>query len=94
MLDIPPESFLDGWLLSMMGNCVPLQYMAAVVEGFRAGGWVFLRRLVLAYLLFLRERLLGSRDQAEFLELVSVRAGQEVGSQWQQVVDSVRSLSE
>lgn len=47
---IPAESFLDGWLLSLMGNCVPLQFMAGVVEGFREGGWSFLRKLVLCYL--------------------------------------------
>lgn len=66
-----------------MGNCVPLQFMATVVEGLRQEGWLFLRQLILAYLQFLSERLLGSRDESEFLELVSVNSGRELGSQWQ-----------
>lgn len=66
-LDIIPECFLNGWLLSLMSNCIPIEFMPEVVDNFRREGWNFIYRLVLTYLLLLKERLMLSGDQAEFL---------------------------
>ena len=75
-----------------MSNCVPIEHMPQIVDQFRKDGWQFIYRLVLTYLLFLKEKLLMSDDQAEFLETLSSQAAREVGVHWGRVIDSTHKL--
>ena len=45
-------------------------------------GWSSTYKLVVTYLLYLKERLLLSQDQAEFLQCLSTQAGRDVGNIW------------
>jgi hypothetical protein len=63
-LDIIPECFINGWFLSLMSNCIPIEYMPEVIDKFRQDGWQFIYKLIVTYLLYLKERLLFSNDQA------------------------------
>ena len=85
-LDIIPDCFLNGWFLSLMSNCIPIEYMPDVIDKFRKHGWNFIYRLIVSYLTFLKERLLVSEDQAEFLQYLSAQAGREVGTEWPRLV--------
>jgi len=85
-LDIIPECFINGWFLSLMSNCIPIEYMPPVIDKFRQDGWQFVYRLIVAYLLYLKERLLFSNDQAEFLQYLSSQAGREVGAEWPDLI--------
>ena len=58
-----------------MSNCIPIEYMPEVIDKFRQDGWQFIYKLIVTYLLFLKERLLFSNDQAEFLQYLSTQAG-------------------
>ena len=40
----------------------------------------------MTYLLYLKERLLFSGDQAEFLQYLSSQAGREVGGEWPELI--------
>lgn len=53
-INVAAEVFLHGWLLALMGNCIPLEHMHAVVEKFRKDGWRFIYRLVITYLLCMK----------------------------------------
>ena len=63
-LDIIPECFINGWFLSLMSNCIPIEHMPEVIDRFRQDGWHFIYKLIVTYLLYLKERLLFSNDQA------------------------------
>lgn len=63
-LDIIPDCFLNGWLLSLMSNCIPIEHMPEILSEFMKKGWASTYRLVVTYLLYLKERLLFSQDQA------------------------------
>jgi hypothetical protein len=67
--------------------------MPEVVDRFRKTGWRFIYQLVVAYLLFLKEKLLLSSDQSEFLENVSNQAGRELGFEWSQIIRSSHKLA-
>jgi hypothetical protein len=71
-----------------MSNCIPIEYMPDVIDRFRKQGWTFIYQLLLTYLLYLKERLLLSVDQADFLQYLSSQAGREVGSQWPELIAS------
>jgi hypothetical protein len=87
-----PASFLNGWLLSMMSNAIPMEHMHRVIEGFRREGWDFMYRLVLTYLIFLKDRLIMCEDQSEFLLTVSVQSGHDMGAEWEEVIESCEKL--
>ena len=69
-----------------MSNCIPIEYMPEVIDKFRQDGWTFIYRLIVTYLLYLKERLLFSGDQAEFLQYLSSQAGREVGGEWPELI--------
>ena len=85
-LDIIPECFLNGWFLSLMSNCIPIEYMPEVIDRFREQGWNFIYKLIVSYLRFLKERLMLSGDQAEFLQYMSTQVGRELGTEWQKLI--------
>ena len=62
--------------------------MPRVVDGFMRGGWKFIYGLVVTYLVYLKERLMMSGDQAEFLECLSSKAGREMGESWEELVET------
>ena len=47
-----------------MSNCIPIEHMPQVINKFMERGWRFIYQLVVAYLLYLKERLMLSGDQA------------------------------
>ena len=53
-LDIIPDCFLNGWLLSLMSNCIPIEYMPDILSEFMKKGWSSTYKLVVTYLLFLK----------------------------------------
>ena len=53
-MGIEPEVFLYGWLLSLMSNCIPLEYMHLVIDEFRSRGWMFIYQLVITYLAYIK----------------------------------------
>jgi len=55
---------MHGWLLSLMGNCIPMEYMHEVIDRFRKQGWRYIYKLIITYLLFIKEFLLLSNDEA------------------------------
>lgn len=73
-LGIIPDCFLNGWLLSLMSNAIPMEYMHEVLDRFRKKGWNYIYQLVVTYLLFLKEFLLTTRDEAEFLSNLSTQS--------------------
>lgn len=81
-----PEAFLYGWLLSLMSNCVPLEYMHLIIDKFRVQGWPFFYKLVIAYLLFLKEALMLSNDTAEFLMQINNSNGKDHGIYWKEMI--------
>ncbi len=58
------ECFLNGWLLSLMSTSIPMEYMHEVIDKFKKSGWKYMYQLIVTYLLFLKELLLTSRDEA------------------------------
>lgn len=91
-LGVTIEFFLHGWLLSLMSSCVPIEHMHRVVDSFRREGWGWLYRLVLAYLLFLKEALMLSDDQGELLMGLSSQASREVGVEWEEIIGAADKL--
>ena len=63
-LIVVPDSFFFGWILRLMSNCVPLEYMHLVVDKFRENGWNFIYKLIITYLLFIKEKLLLCDDSS------------------------------
>lgn len=53
-LNVQPNCFLNGWLLSLMSTSIPMEYMHEVIDRFRKKGWQFIYQLVVTYLLFLK----------------------------------------
>lgn len=68
---VASSCFLDGWLLSLMSKIVPLEHMHLVIDNFRNSGWHFLYSLVLCFLKALRDYLLITQDEPEFLMTLS-----------------------
>ena len=73
-LQIASACFLNGWLLSLMSTAIPMEYMHGVLDQFRRKGWKYIYQLIVTYLLFLKELLLTSRDEAEFLMCLNVQS--------------------
>jgi hypothetical protein len=61
-LEIMSDCFLNGWLLSLMSNAIPMEYMHEVLDKFRKKGWKYIYQLIVTYLLFLKDFLLISCD--------------------------------
>ena len=57
-----------------MSTAIPMEYMHGVLDQFRRKGWRYIYQLILTYLLFLKELLLTSRDEAEFLMSLNVQS--------------------
>ena len=79
---IEPEVFMYGWLLSLMSNCIPLEYMHFVIDNFRKYGWDFMYRLVITYLLYTKEYLLITDDSSDFLSSLNNNNSKELGIEW------------
>lgn len=86
------EAFLYGWLLSLMSNCIPLEYMHLVIDKFRVQGWIFMYKLVITYLLFLKEGLLHCEESSEFLTTLSNTSSKELGLHWHEILDNCYKL--
>jgi hypothetical protein len=63
-LEIITDVFLNGWLLSLMSNSIPMEYMHQVLDKFKKKGWNYIYKLIITYLLFLKDFLLLCNDQA------------------------------
>lgn len=53
--------------------------MHEVIDRFRKQGWKYIYRLVVTYLLFIKEFLMLSNDEAEFLVYLSTKSSRELG---------------
>lgn len=62
ILGIDCRYFLNGWLLSLMSNVIPLEEMQTVLNKFKKHGWPYIYRLIIAFLCFLKESLMISQD--------------------------------
>jgi hypothetical protein len=91
-LQVMPECFLHGWLLSLMSTAIPMEFMHRVLDRFRKQGWRFIYQLVVTYLLYLKELLLSSRDEAEFLMFLSTQSSRQLGLEWTEMIDSAGHL--
>jgi hypothetical protein len=87
-LDIVPECFLNGWLLSLMSTSIPMEQMHLVLDKFRRQGWGYIYKLIVTYLLYLKEFLLASRDEAEFLMFLSTQSSRQLGLEWAEMIES------
>lgn len=85
---MPIEVFLYGWVLSLLSTCIPLEFMHLMIDKFRREGWPFLYRLVIAYLLHLKEELMASNDSSEFLMKIDNGQSKELGIQWAELIDN------
>lgn len=47
-----------------MSTAIPMEHMHFVLDSFRKTGWNYIYKLVVTYLLYLKEFLLASRDEA------------------------------
>lgn len=92
-LDILSEHLLNGWVLSLMSVCIPLQFMHEVIDKFREKGWNYLYRLVVTYLLFSKEGLMLASDQAEFLSSLNNKNSRELGIEWKEMISSADKLN-
>lgn len=66
-----------------MSNCIPLEYMHLLIDKFRLQGWAFIYKIIIAYLLFIKEALLTADDTAEFLTQVNSANSKDHGIHWQ-----------
>jgi hypothetical protein len=57
--------------------------MHLLIDKFRLEGWAFIYRIVIAYLLFIKEALLTATDTAEFLIQVNSTNSKDHGIHWQ-----------
>jgi hypothetical protein len=57
-----------------MSTSIPMEYMHEVLDNFRRKGWKYIYQLIVTYLLFLKELLLTSRDEAEFLININIQS--------------------
>ena len=63
--------FLDGWLLSLMSKMIPLELMHLVIDQFRNHGWHYRYSLIVCFLRALKDYLLITQDESEFLMTLS-----------------------
>lgn len=91
-LEIMSDCFLNGWLLSLMSNAIPMEYMHEVLDKFRKKGWKYIYQLIVTYLLFLKDFLLISCDEAEFLSNLSSQSSREVGVEWREMIETAEKL--
>jgi hypothetical protein len=63
-----------------------------VIDKFRRQGWNYIYRLIVTYLLFLKELLMTSRDEAEFLMNINTQSSRELGIQWAEMIQSASKL--
>lgn len=47
-----------------MSTAIPMEYMHLVLDNFRKAGWKYIYKMVITYLLYLKDFLLASRDEA------------------------------
>ena len=85
-MDVTPDVFLYGWLLSLMSNCIPLEYMHLVVEEFRRRGWTFIYQLIVTYLAYVKEPLMLAVDSSELLCNLNNDSGKDVGLDWDEMI--------
>ena len=78
-IEVVMDCFLNGWLLSLMSTSIPMEYMHQVIDRFKKKGWKYMYQLIITYLLFLKELLLTSRDEAEFLMNVNIQSSRQLG---------------
>lgn len=91
-LQIVSDCFLNGWLLSLMSTSIPMEYMHEVLDQFRKKGWKYMYQIIVTYLLFLKEVLLTSRDEAEFLISLNTQHSRELGIHWVEMIRSASKL--
>lgn len=91
-LGILADCFMNGWLLSLMSNAIPMEYMHEVLDRFRKKGWAYIYQLVITYLLFLKQFLLTTRDEAEFLTNLNTQSSREWGIEWAEMVQTASKL--
>lgn len=91
-LDVISDCFLNGWLLSLMSNAIPMEFMHEVVDRFRKSGWKYIYKLIVTYLLFLKEYLLISTDQAEFLINLNTQNSRELGIEWREMIQTAEKV--
>lgn len=89
-LGVNINCFLDGWLLSLMSKIVPLEQMHLVIDHFKNGGWHYLYRLILCFLRALKDYLLITQDESEFLMTLSEDNWKESGIDWLKIITEAK----
>lgn len=75
-----------------MGTCIPLEYTHEVIDKFRDKGWKYFYKLVITYLLFLKEYLMMADDQAEFLSNLNTQSSRDLGVEWKDMIYNAENL--
>ncbi len=66
--------------------------MHLLITMFKKYGWNYIYKLIITYFLFLKDSLLKTEDQAEFLMLLNMKNSTEYGNVWEGLINKAQTV--
>lgn len=60
-----------GWIVSLLGNVVPLSQMHLVLTIYMKQGWFGIIKIIVTLFLYLQDKILKAEEETEIMEMLS-----------------------